>query len=86
MQSSLRGIFQEDNSRRETLQGGNTSKSILAADASYQKMQNNLKNLQDKIRDLETKLTRVNDDDSSVLIDDVNTNRNIRGSQSIKNS
>jgi hypothetical protein len=38
-------------------------------------MQNNLKSLQDKIKDLETKLTRVNDDDSSVVIDDVNTGR-----------
>lgn len=32
---------------------------------TYTKMQNNLKSLQDKIKDLETKLTKVNDTEES---------------------
>ncbi|CDW90122.1 UNKNOWN [Stylonychia lemnae] len=47
-----------------------SSKNALSGDASYQKMQNNLKSLQDKIKNLESKLTNVNDDDSSVMIDE----------------
>lgn len=76
LHSSLRGIFNTDDissttHRRDTIPNTKQTPSTstlaqttngLGGDASYQKMQTNLKSLQDKIRDLETKLTRVGDD------------------------
>lgn len=37
-------------------------------DKAYQNMQSNLKSLQDKIKDLETKLNRVNAEDTNSLL------------------
>ena len=87
MQSSIRGIIFNDESRRETGYGGDknyqsklSQASGLTGDASYQIMQNNLKSLQDKIKNLETKLTMANEHDDSSLLESAfistNSNRN----------
>ena len=67
LQSSLRGIFTENNIEQNKCISNSGS-----GDNTYQKMQSNLRSLQDKIKDLEGKLSKVNTEDSQIIDVEVN--------------
>lgn len=76
MKSSLRGImFNDDSKKNEKFSSINTTLNATGSDSTYNKMQNNLKSLQDKIKDLESKLNRVNDNEDDEVLKEMSMNK-----------